>query len=163
MGRLLTRTVIAGLALLSLGGAAASRAQDRDEMDSGMSLRRAMRVLREEGYAPSQDRGTDGIPYALFKSGEVNCVLYALDCEGRRCTSLQFRSTFLTKGRRGELFRRVHEWNRTKPFKAYVNDDGSSTYEHDIELVGDGVEEQLKTGLERWKVQVAAFHRFIFE
>jgi hypothetical protein len=183
MGRLLIGTMITSLTVLSLGSAAASRAQEEehrkavgrpeederppgdraqegeDEMGAGLSLHRAMRVLREEGLAPRLDRDWEP-PRLVFKIEGDNMALSLDSCEGRRCHVASFFVAWTTK----LPLSRLNEWNRTYRYgKAYINTNDQLQLEYSIYFVGPDATEQLRTGLARWRQTFGGFKRFAFQ
>jgi hypothetical protein len=184
MGRLLIGTMITSLAVLSLGSAAVSRAQEEehrkavgrleeeerppgwdraqegeDEVGAGLSVRRAMRILREEGLAPRLDRDWEP-PRLAFKVEGDNMSLSLDSCEGRRCLVASFVMAWTTK----LPVSRLNEWNKAYRYaKAYINTNDQLQLEYNIYFVGPDASEQLRAGLARWRRTSGDFKRFAFQ
>ena len=154
----MTRTILAGLASVSLLAGASALAQI-----SSMSATEIEALLSEAGLNPEviSDRDT-GAPVAMGKLGQINFVVRALECDGDplSCEQLLFFANFdLNRDVTEEDYRIINGFNDSSyDGRAYVLEDtrqiGVDFY---IDLTGGVTADHVSSRLERWQGVVSGF------
>jgi len=149
--------MIAASVALSLG---AAQAQARPLPAGGVTAQEVIEVLQAEGYRAQEDVDGVGDPMVRSATDGVNYNIYFYDCQGARCTSIQFGSAFDLS--EPMTLDRINEWNRDMRFgRAYLDDEMNPILEMDVDLELGATTEQLESVIGTWAAVVPAFKTFI--
>jgi putative sensory transduction regulator len=117
-------------------------------------------VLQHAGYKAEITMDKDGDPLIHSASGSTKFDVYFYTCHDTpRCTAIQFYSGFTKPG---IAERQISEWNRTKRFgKAYLDKDGDTRLEMDMDVRHGANTEAIANDLNRWVAVLTDFTKYI--
>jgi hypothetical protein len=124
----------------------------------GISPDEVAAVLRGKGHTVEITKDKDGDPLLNATSGAIKYSVYFFDRNrGKRYDAIQFAHS----GPKAAAAR-IAAWNKDKRFgRAYLDGDGDSWLEMDVETTRGFTTEALEENLERWLSVLDAFKKYL--
>ncbi len=124
----------------------------------GISADEVAAVLRGKGHTAQITQDKDGSPLIRATSGAVQYSVYFYNRNARqRYDSIQFAQGFA-----GTTPARLAQWNKTKRFgRVYIETDGKSWIEMDIETTRGFTTEALEENLDRWLAVLDEYSKYV--
>ncbi len=124
----------------------------------GVSAEEIAAVLQGKGHKTEVTKDKDGDPLIKAADGATKYSVYFYNRNAQsRFDSIQFGVSFA-----GIAPARIAEWNKSKRFgRVYLEEDGKTWIEMDVETTRGITTEALEENLDRWLSVLAEFGRYV--
>jgi len=124
-----------------------------------LTLEEMEAILKEEGYRYERVKEGEVVYFRLRMAG-LRALLFLFDCKEGRCESLQLYATFSME--KPPTLERINRWNQEKRFsRAYLDQDGDSVLESELDLQGGVTRRAIALFLDLFEESLSQFAAWI--
>jgi len=129
--------------------------------DGGVTVQEVARSLQDMGFQTEITTDRDGDPLIKSLLEGAKFSVYFYECDGKpRCKSIQYAAGFAMNGKFQAA--QAAQWNRTKRFgRVYQDDEKDPWVEMDVDVEHGATTEALTNDVDRWKVVLNEFRKYI--